>query len=154
MKMVITIELDEKDLKNLEEIEREETKEKQGETNKDNKEDSYSQYARFFDDGCNVWTKDLEYNLVFLKQQEEYATAKLKMQGYLFLNDVYDMLGIPRTKAGQIVGWIYDEEHPIGDNRVDFGLYDDKRQNRDFINGYTNCIILDFNVDGNILDLI
>ena len=65
------------------------------------------------------------------------------------------MLGIPRSKAGQVVGWIYDEENSKGDNYVDFGIYDIHRQaNRDFVNGYERAIWLDFNVDGPILDLI
>ena len=79
----------------------------------------------------------------------------LKAKGYLFLNDVYDMLGIPRTKAGQIVGWIYDEKNPIGDNFVDFGIYDGNKETvRNFVNGYERTILLDFNVDGNILDMM
>lgn len=116
---------------------------------------TYSEYARFFDDGCLGWTKDPEANLTFLKQQQNYANDKLKRKGFLFLNDVYDMLGIQPTKAGQIVGWIYDEKNPIGDNFVDFGIYDINRpKNRDFVNGYERVILLDFNVDGNILDMI
>ena len=63
-------------------------------------------------------------NLMFLRRQQDAATDRLKANGYLFLNDVYDMLGIQRTKAGQIVGWVYDEKNPIGDNYVDFGIYD------------------------------
>lgn len=115
----------------------------------------YSDYARFFDDGCLGWSKDAEYNLTFLKQQQNYANDLLKKKGHLFLNEVYDMLGIPRTRAGQVVGWIYDEKHPIGDNFVDFGIYDMNREKvRDFVNGYERVILLDFNVDGNILDLI
>ena len=115
----------------------------------------YSDYARFFDDGCLGWSKDAEYNLMFLKQQQNYANDLLKKKGHLFLNEVYDMLGIPRTRAGQVVGWIYDEKHPIGDNFVDFGIYDMNREKvRDFVNGYERVILLDFNVDGNILDLI
>lgn len=116
---------------------------------------TYSEYARFFDDGCLGWTKDPETNLTFLKQQQNYANDKLKRKGFLFLNDVYDMLGIQPTKAGQIVGWIYDEKNPIGDNFVDFGIYDINRpKNRDFVNGYERVILLDFNVDGNILNMI
>lgn len=116
---------------------------------------TYSEYARFFDDGCLGWTKDPEANLTLLKQQQNYANDKLKRKGFLFLNDVYSMLGIQPTKAGQIVGWIYDEKNPIGDNFVDFGIYDINRpKNRDFVNGYERVILLDFNVDGNILDMI
>lgn len=114
-----------------------------------------SDYARMFDDGCIGWTKDPEYNLMFLKGQERFANDKLQSQGYLFLNDVYDMLGIPRSKAGQCVGWIYDEKNPVGDNFVDFGIFNTNIQKTaDFVNGYERTILLDFNVDGNILDLI
>lgn len=115
----------------------------------------YSDYARFFDEYCNGWEKDPEYNLMFLRTQQSYANDLLKSRGHLFLNEVYDMLGIPRTKAGQVVGWVYNEDNPVGDNFVDFGIYDINREtNRDFVNGYERSILLDFNVDGNIWDLI
>lgn len=112
----------------------------------------FSTYSRYFDEGCVGWTKDSEYNLCFLKIQQEYANELLKRRGHLFLNEVYDMLDIPRTKAGAVMGWIYDKEHPYGSNFVDFGLGSER--NRDFINGRDNVALLDFNVDGNILDLI
>ena len=116
---------------------------------------TYSDYARFFDDGCTGWQKDAELNLVFLKHQQNYANELLQRKGHLFLNEVYDMLGIPRTKAGQIVGWVYDEKNERGDNFVDFGIYDMNREKvRDFVNGYERTILLDFNVDGDILNLI
>ena len=116
---------------------------------------TYSPYARFFDDGCTGWTKDPEGNLMFLRMQQDAATKRLKQQGTLLVNDVYDMLGIPRSKEGMVVGWIYDEKHPVGDNFVDFGIYDTNRPaNRDFVNGYERTILLDFNVDGNVYDLL
>lgn len=114
----------------------------------------YSEYARFYDDGNEGWTKDPEYNLMFLRRQQEYANEILKSRGHLFLNEVYDMLGIPRSKAGQVVGWIYDTKNPNGDNYVDFGIYDNKDSNRNFVNGYEPTILLDFNVDGVIYDMI
>ena len=116
---------------------------------------TYSDYARFFDDGCTGWEKDSEYNLMFLRAQQQYANDKLRANGRLFLNEVYDMLGIPRTKAGQVVGWVYDAENPIGDNYVDFGIYNVHRETvRNFVNGYERTILLDFNVDGNIWDMM
>lgn len=116
---------------------------------------TYSPYAKFYDDGCSGWTKDPEANLMFLRMQQDAATKRLKQQGWLLLNDVYDMLGIPRTKDGMVIGWVYDEKHPVGDNFVDFGIYDTNRaSNRDFVNGYERTILLDFNVDGNIYDLM
>ena len=114
--------------------------------------DDPSDYAKFYDAGCTGWTKDPEANLIFLKQQQNYANDLLQTRGYVFLNEVYDMLGIPRTKAGQIVGWIYDEECPNGDNVIDFGIYESTKATRDFVNGYERTILLDFNVDGPILD--
>lgn len=117
--------------------------------------DSISDYARFFDESCEEWQKDSEYNLMFLTARQQYANDLLRRKGHLFLNEVYDMLGIPRTKAGQVVGWIYDKAEPLGDNYVDFGIYNICREkNRDFVNGYERVILLDFNVDGNILDRI
>lgn len=114
-----------------------------------------SDYARFFDEFCTGWQKDAEFNLMFLRQQQNYANDKLKSQGYLFLNDVYTMLGIPKTKAGQIVGWVYNSDDKFADNYVDFGIYDlYNEQARDFVNGRERSILLDFNVDGNILDMI
>lgn len=116
-----------------------------------------SDYAKFFDSSCKAWEENAEYNMMFLKAQQTYANDRLKANGYLFLNDVYDMLGIPRTKAGQVVGWLYDPKNPDhkGDDYVDFGLYDlYKEKTREFVNGYEEVILLDFNVDGPILDLI
>lgn len=91
----------------------------------------------------------------FLKNQQNYCNDLLKTKGHLFLNEVYDILGMLETEAGKVVGWVYDEKNPIGDNFVDFGIFDmNDERNFDFINGYENTAILDFNVDGNILDYI
>lgn len=114
-----------------------------------------SPYARFFDSSSKDWEKDAEYNMTFLLCQQKYANDILRTRGHLFLNEVYDMLGLERSKAGQIVGWVYDKDSPLGDNFVDFGIHDIKKEkNRDFVNGYENVILLDFNVDGNIYDIM
>lgn len=115
----------------------------------------YSDYARFFDEASPYWQRDPEYNLMFLKAQQQYANDLLKARGRLFLNEVYEMVGIDKTKAGQIVGWVYNPDNPTGDNFVDFGIYDmSKERVRAFVNGYEPNILLDFNVDGNIWDLM
>lgn len=113
-----------------------------------------SDYARFFDEHCTNWCKDAEYNLVFLKQQQNYANDLLKSRGFVFLNEVYDMIGTPRSKAGQIVGWVYDENNPVGDNYIDFGIYTDSEAGHLFVKGVERSILLDFNVDGNVLDIL
>jgi hypothetical protein len=115
--------------------------------------DGTSEYARFFDEWCTGWTKDAEANLVFLRNVERWANQRLQSKGHLFLNEVYDALGIPRTKAGQIVGWVLD--NPNGDGKVDLGIYNINRENcRDFVNGRERSILIDPNVDGPIYDLI
>ncbi len=123
-----------------------------------------SGYARFFekytmDENGNTvlnphWENNNEYNLMFIKAQESYANDLLKAKKRLFLNEVYEMLGLPQTKAGQVVGWVYDPEHPIGDNYVDFGLYADNLSYSDYVNGFDPALLLDFNVDGNIWELM
>ena len=114
-----------------------------------------SDYAKFFDESCPGWTKDAEQNKYFLLCQQNYANEMLKAHGYLFLNDVYKLIGVLSTRAGQIVGWVYDEKNPVGDNYVDFNIMDiNSERARAFVNGYERSILLDFNVDGNILDLI
>ena len=108
-----------------------------------------SEFAVIYDDGCAGWTKDPEDNKFFLIQQQRYANERLKRRGYLSLNEVYELLGFPSTKAGQVVGWLYNCKDPNykGDDFVDFGLYNvDYEPNRDFVNGYERNIILDFNV--------
>lgn len=101
---------------------------------------AYSKYARIFDESSVNWRKDQKANLMFLKYQQTYATDLLKKKGTVFLNEVYEMLGIPRSQEGCVVGWHYDEKNPIGDNYIDFGLDNILQSN----------IVLDFNVDGRV----
>ena len=117
--------------------------------------DNISEYARFFDAASSNFAKDPEYNMMFLRRQQDYANEMLKSRGHLFLNEVYDLLDIPRSKAGQVVGWVYDKNgNTKGDNYVDFGLYRNDQGTRRFINGLEYNILLDFNVDGVIYDII
>lgn len=117
--------------------------------------DNISEYARFFDAASENFAKDPEYNMMFLRRQQDYANEMLKARGHLFLNEVYDLLDIPRSKAGQVVGWVYDKNgNTKGDNYVDFGLYRNDQGTRRFVNGLEYNILLDFNVDGVIYDLI
>ena len=93
---------------------------------------------------------------MFLTNQQSHANDLLRANGYLFLNDVYEMLGFQKTRAGQQVGWIYDpDNNSESDNYVDFGIYDvHKKGSREFVNGYESAIILDFNVDGPIMNKV
>lgn len=109
-----------------------------------------SLYARFFDESSVNWTKTPEYNFSFLKITESYMNDLLNMRGHVFLNEVYDAIGIPRTQAGAVVGWVKGN----GADYIDFGIFGDSDTKRDFVNGYERSILLDFNVDGTIFDKI
>lgn len=112
----------------------------------------YSMYAKIFDESCSEWSPTPEYNFMFLRAQQNYCNDMLKARGHLFLNEVYEMLGLPHTQAGAVTGWVISKD---GDNFVDFGIFDgDSPRARAFVNGYERNIWLDFNVDGVIYDLI
>lgn len=111
-----------------------------------------SPYTKCFDEYCTGWTKNAEDNLTFLLCQQNYANERLQAKGHLFLNDVYEMLGMQKTKAGQVIGWYCDKNH---EGVVDFGIFNIHDEgSRDFVNGRERSIWLDFNPDGNILDYI
>jgi hypothetical protein len=111
-------------------------------------------YARFFDPVSTSWSRDPEYNMIFLKCQQNYANDLLRARGHVFLNEVYDMLGLPRSQAGAVVGWVMSKNGET-DNFVNFGVFDGREQvARDFVNGREGAILLDFNVDGVIYDKI
>ena len=117
-----------------------------------------SDYARCFDETCYAWTKSAEDNKQFLLIQQNVANERLQRQGFLFLNDVYDMLGFQKTGTGQIVGWLYRPEDPNhqGDNYVSFGIFDHMESEavRRFVNGYERSIWIEPNVDGPIVNEI
>lgn len=116
---------------------------------------TYNEYSRCFDNGCTGWSKDPEFNKMFLLAQQNYANDLLKSRGHLFLNEVFDMLGFPRTPMGNVVGWTYDLHNEYSDGYVSFGIFDkNDEEKKAFINGQETSIWLDFNVDGYILDLI
>jgi hypothetical protein len=124
-----------------------------------------SVYAKYFDKSSINWSETAEYNRMFLQNQQNYANDLLHSRGHVFLNEVYDALGIPRSSEGAVVGWVMGH----GDDFIDFGIFNDVKayandhdnetvgeKRRDFVNGYGKAcaVLLDFNVDGVIYDLI
>lgn len=113
-----------------------------------------SDYARYFAYGeAKGAEQNADYNEFFLRSQQELANHMLRANGFLFLNEVYDMLGIDRSIPGQAVGWVYDkhsEEH--GDNWVDFGIQEVYRKKSDEPGDYEKVFLLNFNVDGSIIN--
>lgn len=108
-----------------------------------------SAYARFFDEFSPRWQKNAEYNKIFLQAQQNYFNFTLQSRGHVFLNEVYDNLGIERTTPGAVVGWVLGNG---GDDYIDFKMFE--TGNEAFVNGYERSILLDFNVDGPIYNLL
>lgn len=114
-----------------------------------------SMYAKFFDEYSRQWSKDPESNFIFLRCQQTYFNDLLIIRGHVFLNEVYDRLGLPHTQAGSVVGWMMGNDDEPHDNFIDFGIFNRSDQTiRDFMNGREASILLDFNVDGVIYDKI
>lgn len=111
-----------------------------------------SRYARFFGEDNKNWNPHSEYNLMFLRAQQEFANYLLQSRGHVTLNDVYDALGLERSQEGFVVGWVKNKGD---DGYIDFGIFDSKAMDRffDYVNG-SEGIWLDFNVDGTIFDKI
>jgi len=114
-----------------------------------------SPYAVIFDEQSKFFTKMPGGNRDFLMMRMNWANERLRAKGHLFLNEVYDMLDLPRTKAGQVVGWVYDKDKQVGDDYVSFGVFDGDPEFVDaFLDGHEKYVVLDFNVAGPIYDLI
>lgn len=117
---------------------------------------SISTFARFFDDSSPNYCKDDEYNVTFLKLVESRCNQLLHDRGFLFLNEVYAMIGgIDSTKLGQVVGWFYDPSDPNLSNHVSFDINRVRRQvGGRYGNRFETAILVDFNLDGDIMDYI
>lgn len=109
-----------------------------------------SPYAQIYDESSKCWDPDRDYNILYLKAQQNLANDLLKSRGHVFLNEVYDMLGLDRTPAGAVVGWT---KFGDGDKFIDFGMdfWENDPNDPDHVPGRW---ILDFNVDGVIYELI
>lgn len=114
---------------------------------------SKSPYARIFDSRSRQWSKDPQMNITYLMAQQRYFNNLLQSRGHVFLNEVYDALGVDRTKGGQLVGWLRNRAPGEGDGFIDFGIgHYGEEIKLDPMCGWGYVISLDFNVDGVILD--
>ena len=103
-----------------------------------------SDYAVYFDSKSRNYETNPDYNRMFLKAQQAFANDKLQTRGHLVLNEVLDDLDLPRTPAGQIVGWTKDGP----DGYVNFRIVEVERETED--GRHEPALLLDFNVEGNI----
>lgn len=109
-------------------------------------------YARYYDhESSRNWSEDPDINLLFLRTVQNHMNDRLRSRGHVFLNEVYDELGLAHTQPGAVVGWRWNRGS--GDDYIDFGCWDGNAQLvNDFFNGREGAILLDFNVDGVIYD--
>lgn len=90
-------------------------------------------------------------NEMLLSMKMAWANDKLNAKGYLFLNDVREMLGMEAVPEGQLVGWLAESHPGHKDGFVSFGLFDgDPEEYEKFLAGRSPYVTLDFNVDGEI----
>lgn len=126
-----------------------------------------SPYARWFDKTTtDMWDSNPEISKNFILMQQAAAQnifdIRLKTKGYgwLYLNEVLDILGFPMTDEGQDVGWYYNPDRPDEgntDGKIDFGF--NRPGNARFIASSSSEVLedscwLDFNCCGNIRPLI
>lgn len=109
-------------------------------------------YARFYDaESSRNWSVDPDINLLFLRTVQNHMNDRLRARGHVFLNEVYDELGLSHTEPGAVVGWRWNKGS--GDDYIDFGCWDSRAQLvGEYYNGREGAILLDFNVDGVMYD--
>ena len=102
-------------------------------------------YARRFNCKSVLWREESELNRTFFRAMQTYFNEVLQARGYVFLRDIYEKLGIPIDYASIVCGWIYDYsgKNPNGDNFVSIEFEEIEGE---------DAFMLDFNVDGEILD--
>lgn len=113
-----------------------------------------SPYARIISEtSSTAWDPNEDYTTMNLTEIQAWANRRLQKKGHLFLNEVFDQLGLSRMKEGALVGWLKNGD---GDGYVSFGdfesaIYRVPDYERKSIH---SNVVLDFNVDGIIWDKI
>lgn len=113
-----------------------------------------SPYARIIaEESSTCWDPNEDYTSQNLAAVQLWANRRLERKGHLFLNEVFDQLGLSRTREGAVVGWLKNGE---GDGYVSFGDFDASiyRVPSDDYTRVDSNFIVDFNVDGVIWDRI
>nr|DAX58721.1 MAG TPA: hypothetical protein [Caudoviricetes sp.] len=113
-----------------------------------------SPYARIIaEESSTCWDPNEDYTSQNLAAVQLWANRRLERKGHLFLNEVFDQLGLSRTREGAVVGWLKNGE---GDNYVSFGDFDASiyRVPSDDYTRVDSNFVVDFNVDGVIWDKI
>lgn len=110
-------------------------------------------------DMCKGFTKDSNYNVMWLQSMEKIANDKLDFKGYLTLYEVYDALGVVSELSSEVekmshqVGWV--KGYGDGDIRFNLVLVPSRVMVKDGALKNINEIgLIDFNCVGTIWDKI
>jgi uncharacterized protein DUF6353 len=117
--------------------------------------DSTDHYLRpWYDETNPNWVRNAQANYLFLKGVQQHMNIRLQIKGHVFLNEVFDALGIPRTREGVVAGWLYEDKGQ-GDGFIDFGFMSSLDPHTiAFCNEVEKTVRLNFNIDGVIWDQI
>lgn len=125
------------------------------------KYDGYSEFARIFDEGNDLYQRNINengkepsygvYNLNLLNNIEKQLNDDLYRYGFVTVNDAYERLHFEKTKAASTAGWRYDPNDPSCRNgtHISIGLLRGKDEDelRAIMLGEERSFILDFNID-------
>jgi len=121
-------------------------------------------YGIWFKEGATKeWRGNRALNMWFLRNQMKFLNQLLQNQEHVFLNEVFDALGMERSEHGQFVGWIKD--NPNADGFIDFGFddpYNLRQKNEEEMHQIEleqseygpDAVYISFNCDGIMHDMI
>lgn len=105
------------------------------------------------------WQNDFSLNRAYILGQQDYLNDQLYMRcvfdeqhrvmkrGWVFLNEIRELLGEDPTTTGSVVGNRYGNGEPGCDGFIDFRLIEAKDENG-------TCFYINPNVDGLIYDIV
>ena len=93
-------------------------------------------YARVFGPDNMHFSHHHGDNKSYITITENWMNDRLRANGHVFLNEIYDAFGLSRTKAGAICGWLKESGSEI----------------KFTVTPTDDGLLLDFNVDGVIYD--
>ena len=113
-------------------------------------------FAWFCKDTSKEWINSPQMNWFFLQRAQDDLNERLRGQGYLFLSDVRERLGLPYIPEGQVLGWILRKDREVGDNYIDFLHIGPDQHPNETIQALQRLedvpYLLEFNCDGPILE--
>ena len=62
-----------------------------------------------FGPAAALWEATPGFNETFLENQRRWFNDRLGVRGHFFLNEVYDNLGVERTRQGAVAGWLFGD---------------------------------------------